>query len=290
MKGGRSYTPGELAPGGMEMVANQTERKRWTNPGMVESWPKREIFTDRVTEYLLAAADLRPGDKVLDIGCGGGKTTLAAAGLVAPDGKAVGVDISGVMLGLATRRAKEAKTKGVRFTEGDMQVDRVGGGPFDVAISQFGVMFFEEPVAAFGNVLKHLRRGGRFVFACWQGPELNKWFLGPAMAPFAPPPSPPAPGKSPTGPFALADSRRTRGLLQEAGFQDVTRFPRRLIVRAPDYAVGDEAMISFLGVPKAREKEALAALEKHLARFRAPDGMSRYELNFQVFTAQRPLN
>ena len=85
-------------------------------------------------------------------------------------------------------------------------------------MSQFGVMFFDEPVVAFTNVVKHLRSGGRLGFACCQTLDRNPWFVGPVLAAFVAAPPPLAPGKSPTGPFALRNPDRVHQILQDAGF------------------------------------------------------------------------
>src|SRR6202042_1616139 len=136
---------------------------------------------DEVTAFLLDAAALQPGEQVLDVGCGGGKTSLAAARGVGPEGAVVGADLSTPLTTLASRRAAEAGVENVTFRVVDMQTDTVPGGPFDVALSQLGVMFFEEPVTAFGNIRSHLKPGGRIVFACWQTMERNPWFFAPAI-------------------------------------------------------------------------------------------------------------
>ena len=191
------------------MEANEVERRRWNDEQWATVWPKRERLTDAVTAFVLDAAALRPGERVLDVGCGGGKTSLAAARLVGPGGAVVGADLSTPLTALAERRAADADAQNVSFRVVDMQVETLEGAPFDIALSQFGVMFFDEPAAAFANIRAHLRPGGRIVFACWQAIERNPWFFAPAIANLLPPPPEPLPGKSPTGPFSLADPGRT---------------------------------------------------------------------------------
>ena len=130
---------------------------------------------------------------------------------------------------------------------------------------------------------------GLAAFACWQGQEKNVWFPGPALGPFAPPPPTPTPGKSPTGPFALGDPRRTRRILQEAGFIDIRRTPKRLALWTPADSVADEALFVLMGVPKGKHKEATVAMNAHFDKFpRRADGLLRFELSFQLFTARNP--
>ena len=266
-------------------MPNEIERRRWNDEGMVAGWPKRERFTDNVVPHVVAALAPQPGEKVLDIGCGGGKLSLAMAEKVRPGGKVTGADISAGMLGLAGGRAAEAKAKNVTFAQCDMQVDKAPGGPFDAATSQFGVMFFEDPVAAFTNIRKSLKRGGRLAFACWQPGSKNDWCTAPVLQPFAPPPPPRAPGVTPTGPFALGDPRYTRNILTSAGFTDIKRTPKTIIVRVPVEAFGDPGIINSLGISPEKRAAAEKALDKHLKRFEQPDGLSRVELNIQIFQA-----
>ena len=199
--------------------ANVVERRRWNDACWASVWPKREAMTSSVTEILLSHLDLRTGERVLDVGSGGGITAIAAVDRVGPGGSVVGADISAPLVELASRRAADRQIPNLSFCVADVQRDTVPGAPFDVAVSQFGVMFFDEPVTAFANIRRHLAPGGRFAFACWQPIERNPWFLGPALADFALAPPPPAPGKSPTGPFSLSDPERVGEILAGAGWK-----------------------------------------------------------------------
>jgi SAM-dependent methyltransferase len=156
---------------------------------------------------------------------------------------------------------------------------------FDAATSQFGVMFFDEPVAAFGNIREHLKPGGRIAFAFWQPAARNAWYPLPALAPFVPAPPPLAAGKSPTGPFALGDARRTREILSGAGFLNITRIAKRMVVAVPADAIADDAQI--LAVPDDKRDAARKAMTEHFDQFRRNDGLCRFELNYQIFRAMR---
>jgi SAM-dependent methyltransferase len=164
-------------------------------------------------ERLRAAYGIRPGDTVLDVGCGTGLTTREAAEACAP-GRVVGVDVSERML----ERARElTAADNVRYELGDAQVHRFQQEAFDVAISRFGTMFFSDPAAAFANLAAALRPGARLVLLIWQRREDNDWMrkmdavLGDAR-------QPPAPG---TDAFSLGDPAATARLLEGAGFVDV---------------------------------------------------------------------
>jgi SAM-dependent methyltransferase len=265
---------------------NEAERTHWNDARWTAVWPKRERLTSEVTAYVLEAAALRPGERVLDIGCGGGGTSLAAAAAVGPDGAVVGADLSVPLLGLAGGRAAEAGVHHVQFHVVDMQLDAVPGAPFDVAISQFGVMFFDEPTVAFANIRAQLAPGGRIAFACWQEAEKNPWILYGLVAEFVPTPPPLAPGKSPTGPFALADPARTTGILEAAGFVDVRRTTHEFTVEAPQDAVLDDDQLTVIGVPDSSLAEAQARVDAHMAQFAVTTSISRFPLAFQVFEAR----
>jgi ubiquinone/menaquinone biosynthesis C-methylase UbiE len=268
--------------------ANQAERKRWNDPFWSEFWPKRERFTETVTPLLLRALYLKAGERVLDVGCGGGPATRAAAAAVGGAGRAVGADISVPLIELARSRVADAGIKNVSFQIRDVQQERIEDGPFDVAMSQFGVMFFDEPRTAFANIRGHLVPGGRLAFACWQSTAKNPWFVGPALKDFVPPPPQPAPGKSPTGPFAFAETDYVRGILQAAGFAEIAVAHHDYTIEAPENAIVDDAQLMFVGVPPERMPPARAAVDKHMTRFRLPSGLCRYPLAVQIFTARNP--
>ena len=169
---------------------------------------------------ILDAAGLRPGADVLDVGCGCGGTTLAAARLVAP-GQAVGLDLSGPMLARARAGAEAAGLGNAEFRQGDAQVHPLEPGRFGAVLSRFGVMFFADPVAAFANIRSAARPDGRLVFVCWQPLAANQWLLvpGAALAEHVPPGGF-GTGDGP-GMFAFADPDRIRQVLAGAGWRDV---------------------------------------------------------------------
>jgi SAM-dependent methyltransferase len=168
---------------------------------------------------VLEAAAVEPGENVLDIGCGNGATTRAAA-VASADGFALGIDLSEAMLERARELALEQGVGNVTFEGGDAQT-RAFDPEFDAAISRFGVMFFEDPDAAFTNIRTALREDGRVAFAVWQELMANDWIAvpGAAMLEYVelPTPEPGAPG-----PFALADIDRVRTIFSTAGFRDLS--------------------------------------------------------------------
>lgn len=267
------------------MEPNEAERRRWNDARWAALWPKRERLTDEVTSRLLEAAAPQAGERVLDVGCGGGRAALAAARLVGLDGAVLGADVSAPLLALATRRAVEAAVGNVAFRELDMQAATLPGAPYDVAISQFGVMFFDEPVTAFANIRAQLRSGGRLAFACWQPSERNPWIFAAALREFFPAPPAPAPGKSVTGPFSLADPAHTTGILERAGFVRIRRSPYELSVEAPQDAVYDKDQLAIVGLPEDTWPAAHAAVEAHLQQFAIGEGRYRFRLAFQIFEA-----
>lgn len=279
-------SPGDGTGRSMSGAANSAERERWNDPRMVQLLLRRDRVRAVVTPVLLDALAPAQGERILDIGCGAGDTTLRIAEGVGTDGTVVGADISRPFLELATRRATEAGLSNVTFHIVDIQTERVDGGPFAAAVSQFGVMFFDEPVVAFRNIRAQLAPSGRLCFACWRAAGENPWFLPVQLAQLLPAPPKPAAGRSRTGPFALADAGRVRALLGEAGFVGVDVAVHRTMIDVPEGAVYDEAELEFLGVPPERTAEARELVETHLARFRTDSGSSRFPLAYQIVTAR----
>lgn len=264
--------------------SNEAERRRWNDCAWAAAWPKRERLTTAVTDVLLGQLRLAPADKVLDIGTGGGVAALAA-GRAVGDGTVVGADISAPLLELARGRAEAQGATNVSFVVADVQREAVPGGPFDVAVSQFGVMFFDEPETAFANIRGQLVDGGRLGFACWRAPDLNPWFPGPALAGIVPPPPSPAPGKSPTHPFSLADPKHTTAILEASGWREISHTPHDLVVTVDRDTIVDDEALGFFGVPADAFGAVWEAIERQIAPITRDDGRIDAPLAFQIFTA-----
>jgi SAM-dependent methyltransferase len=182
-------------------------------------WVEEQDRHDRrlapLTPHLMRAADIGPADHVLDVGCGCGYTSRLAAA-AASSGQVVGFDVSPVMLEAARARSTE---ENLRFQQGDAQTFAFAEGGFDVVMSRFGVMFFEDATAAFANLARALRPGGRLAFLCWQRRSASPHMAVPfgALAAFGEAPDLDAPA----GACSLADADGTREMLGRAGFTDI---------------------------------------------------------------------
>jgi SAM-dependent methyltransferase len=204
-------------------VANTDMAEYW-NGRPADVWVTEAERFDTILEpfgrRLLAAAGLESGERVLDVGCGNGAVSLEAARAVEPSGRVVGLDLSGPMLEVARRRA-EGQGIDVEFVQGDAQTASFDQR-FDVVVSRFGMMFFDDPEAAFANLAKAVRRGGRLCFVCWQEMLANEWIAVPATAMVTHVGIPELPEPGAPGPFALADAALTKNLLVSAGWSEVT--------------------------------------------------------------------
>jgi SAM-dependent methyltransferase len=172
----------------------------------------------RLTARLLAAAQIQDGENVLDIGCGCGDTTILAA-RATPSGQALGADLSGIQVAEARRLAACAGVANARFEVADVQVHAFQAGTFDVLVSTFGVMFFDDPAAVFGNLRKALRRGSRLAFLCWRTRDENPFSTFGFAEAAAVIGLREVPG--PDAAFSLADTGRVGALLSGAGFGSV---------------------------------------------------------------------
>lgn len=209
------------APEGHQRNADQIAY--WNGPGG-QRWSDREaaqeILLGPISQILLGRIEAKPGDRIIDVGCGCGGLALALARQVMPGGRVLGVDISAPMLA----RAKEAATPElpVQFELADATVYPFAPESFDLLVSRFGVMFFADPVLSFANMHRALRPSGRLVFACWREPRQNPWMMAPLQAVYRHVPKMPEIGPDEPGPFAFASEQRVRGILSGAGFSEIT--------------------------------------------------------------------
>jgi len=200
---------------------NAQQIQYWNETG--QKWVAlQKLIDDQIRPLGRRAMDraaLLPGERVLDIGCGCGDTTIELARRLAPGGSATGVDISAVMLERARQAAREQGVT-ASFELADAQTRAFAPASVDVLFSRFGVMFFADPTAAFANLRRALSAGGRLTFVCWQALSENPWMLVPFGAALQLLPPQPLPEPDAPGPFAFADPARVRSILTGAGFRD----------------------------------------------------------------------
>ena len=199
--------------------ANADQLAFWNGLGG-QTWVARQQHTDitlaPVSEALLALAAARAGERVLDVGCGCGASTLELARAVGPGGHVVALDISAPMLAEGQARAEAAGIANVDWQHADAATAALDG--FDLLVSNFGVMFFGDPVAAFAHMRSAASPGARMAFVCWRPVTENPWMKVPMDAvsrhlPPRPKPDPQAPGM-----FAFADPQRVFQVLTAAGW------------------------------------------------------------------------
>lgn len=204
--------------------SNQDQSELWNGPSG-HIWVEMQSVLDRMLapfEKVLIEAGLRDETlRVLDVGCGAGSTTLAAARCVGPHGSCVGADISTVLIDLARKRASMDGVGNVEFVVADAQTHAFQANVFDAVISRFGVMFFDDPVKAFTNIRRATRSDARLTFVAWRTPAENPFMTTAARA--AAPFLPPFPAPDPNGPgqFGFADGDRVRRILESSGWTGI---------------------------------------------------------------------
>ncbi|QOT79493.1 class I SAM-dependent methyltransferase [Cupriavidus basilensis] len=192
-----------------------------------ERWVANQARLDAMVavfgQAAIEAAAPATGERVLDIGCGAGTSSLALAARVGAGGQVLGVDISEPLIGRA--RALAQRDTPAMFQVADASSAELPEGAFDILFSRFGVMFFDDPIAAFAHMRRALRPGGRVAFVCWRGAAENDWVRLPmgalkGIVPSSAPPDPEAPG-----PFSFGDRGRVARILTAAGFTDMAIAP-----------------------------------------------------------------
>jgi SAM-dependent methyltransferase len=206
---------------------NEAEVSYWNSAGgrrWVERQQSQDVVLGPILQATLERAQVGQGERVVDIGCGTGASSIALAERVGPPGQVLGVDVSAPMLARAAERLPPGAP--VKFVRADATTYRFEPAAFDLLFSRFGVMFFAEPVRAFANLRAALKPGGRLAFACWRKLDENPWLQVPLRATLEHVPPLPRPGPEEPGPFSFASEQRVHRILADAGFQSVILEPR----------------------------------------------------------------
>jgi SAM-dependent methyltransferase len=201
---------------------NQASAQAWDGDEGAYWAANHERFDRSIAAHhakLMAAAAIQSGERVLDIGCGTGQTTREAA-LAAPDGSALGVDLSREMLEVARKLTADQGHGNAMFEHADAQIEPFEPGGFDLVLSRTGTMFFGDRDAAFGNLARATRQGGRLATIVWQGLGANEW-MREIMTALTAGRDLPAPPPGAPGPFAFADPDDSHRVLTAAGYTDV---------------------------------------------------------------------
>ena len=263
-----------------------TQQRAYWNSEATRRWVTEQARIDRlfegVTEAALAAAAPKPGESVLDIGCGTGTTLLRLAEAVGPGGAVLGVDISEQQLTVARRRIDASGVAQARVALDDAATRDFPAAVFDLAFTRFGVMFFADPIAAFSNIRRAMKPGGRLALAVFRPGADNPWATASlaAIRHLVTPPTPPGPEEP--GQFSWGDPARVRRILDGAGFRDVALTPLDLAFKVGASAAEAAEFATFIGqgarllrgVPDATVEAARSAFETFFKAHEGPEGVS----------------
>ena len=282
------------------MPADNSEQIAEWNGTLGQRWAAMRREIDGIVvpfgDAALKAAAPQPGERVIDIGCGCGDTSMEIARIVGETGAVLGVDVSQPMLEVARSRSAVAGLAHLAFREGDASEAELPANT-DLLFSRFGVMFFSQPSAAFSHLRNSLRAGGRCVFVCWRAPRDNAWAMAPLSAARAALKITPAPADPDApGPFAFVDEEKVRGILSRAGFGaiEVQRFDAAVSLGASPRSAAEGSV--RLGPLSRLVREVgvehlpviLDAVERTLAPLAAPDGHVSVNGSTWIVSATNP--
>jgi SAM-dependent methyltransferase len=279
------------------MPSDNAEQIAEWNGALGQRWAAMRQEIDRVVTPFgaaaLKAAAPQPGERVIDVGCGCGETSIEIARLVGPAGSVLGIDVSQPMLAVARSHGQSAN---LSFQEADASGSPLPAG-VDLLFSRFGVMFFSEPSAAFSHLRMSLRGGGRCVFVCWRTPRDNAWAMTPlAAARQALDITPPQSDPNAPGPFAFADEERLRNILSAAGFGNIElqRFDAAIFLGPTPRSAAEGAVQLGPVARLLREVGAehlpivVDAIERTLAPLAAPNGQVSLNGSTWIVAAANP--
>jgi SAM-dependent methyltransferase len=289
----------EVSPAAAD-TGNAEMRRYWNEvagPRWVQRAEAQEARNIEVADLVLREAHARPGEQVLDVGCGPGATAIPLAAAVGPKGQVTGVDIAEPMLGLLRQRVAERGIANLTPLLADAQTHAFAPVNFDLITSRFGVMFFADPFVAFRNLHGATRPGGRLCMAVWAGIDENThWKIPFEIAVRLVGPPSPQPAHAP-GPMAFRDPDYVRRILDAAGFAEVSVAPVAFHVIGRSAA--QEAELAGMLGPSGRlldEKAAdettrravVAETEAAFAAHAGPNGEIRLPGTVLLVKASRP--
>lgn len=209
-------------------MANEQQHEYWNGEAGAR-WAAEDAtmakLLDPIARDLLAHVQPEPGSHAIDIGCGGGSQSVLLAEHIGAGGSVLGVDISAPMLEIARGRGQPEDAAALTFLQADAATWAFDAASFDLLFSRFGVMFFDDPIAAFSNMRRALKADARLGFCCWQAMRDNQWTLLPVQAALRHVPAPESPDPHAPGPFAFADPQRLESILAASGFGDIAIAP-----------------------------------------------------------------
>ena len=262
-----------------ENLTNLKQTEYWNGLAGSKWVAKQEALDAQIGPLGLAMLDrahIAQGERVLDTGCGCGGTTLEIARRVGAGGCVTGADLSSPMLARARERAQEARFDNVEFIQGDAQTHNFASLDCDLLTSRFGVMFFEDPTAAFANLRTALKNSGRLAFVCWRTLQENPWMTLPLMAAAKHIELPPPPGPDEPGPFAFADADRVRKILEGAGFTSVEINPDDRAVPLDKAGLDADVASRFEIGPLSRLMDDATDDERELVRGSVREALAPY--------------
>ncbi|MBY5986685.1 class I SAM-dependent methyltransferase [Roseovarius atlanticus] len=282
----------------MSGIVNTEQADHWSGKAG-EVWVREQAMFDGlmapVLDLLLDRAGLQAGDKVVDIGCGTGAGLIAEAKIVGEAGHVTGLDVSGPMLDLARQRLDAEGVANATCVLADAQVHPFGDMAADHLVSRFGVMFFDDPMAAFANMRGALKPGGRMTFVCWAGMAGNPWFRVPAEAAKSVVGAPPPQDPRAPGPMAFSEADYVRDILGQAGFdgiglttEEITLTPIGDLEQNATFAAREGPagrIVKDMGGGREEYAAVAEKLRDALKEFEAPDGALRVPGRVHVVSA-----
>ncbi len=210
----------------MQTSKVNVDQKKFWNESKGKSWvelqPKIDSLLKPIGEAALSKLNPIEGEKIAELGCGTGTMSFLISKKIGKSGLVQGFDISEPMLDYAEKRRINSNLVNIKYTLADLQTYEFKENSFDALFSRFGVMFFDNPVVAFSNLRRSLKRGGRFIFACWAERLENDWIELPTEIASRFLELPPTPPEKTPGPFAFEDKEYVISILNEAGWKNVS--------------------------------------------------------------------